>query len=684
VTITADVHRHRTALTRYSLSVPMQALGRYGYLDGRWAVFDYGCGKGGDLEILARNGVEATGWDPHYRPEAALQRAEVVNLGYVLNVIENPRERQQALRGAYELTGKVLAVSAMLSTVASGNGNDFSDGVLTARGTFQKYFTQDELQSYIAATLDEVPVAVGPGVFFVFKDKDEEQRFFEHRQRNRHGLERLIQRIPKPTRAEREQAFYERNREHLDPLWEQWLTFGRAPRDEEVDDLAAIRERFGSLGRALAFLKRFHGDEAIQLAAASRKDDLRVFLALLGFERRPPYRSFPEELRRDVRILFTSMQQARREATGLLYSAGDTELVEAACAEAIARGLGNLDEEKALTIHTSLVPQLPALLRVYIGCASKLYGDVSSADLLKVHTRSGKLTLMSFDDFDSVPLPRMVQRVKVDLRKQRVDLFEYGAIYEKPHLYWKSRFIADDHDRYDEQRQFDRTLAALHVLDDEGYGPAPGELERRLHGYRIAIHGFRFKPLEDPPEIDQLCGRYLTFRTLLDVPSGSAAFRASESWEYATLGKLVASVLDPVMDYFGGLELIGITWTGRDSGKHRSESRAEQTARTRALEAASGGRKGLALAFLIPDEDMHEVASWIAESCEFDRMVVAGEAEPLAVAVTAVGSRGLDEGAVGDLRGSTRRRVAWTPKGEWLASLQASTLGEGMEERRSA
>jgi hypothetical protein len=39
------------------------------------------------------------------------------------------------------------------------------------------------------------------------------------------------------------------------------------------------------------------------------------------------------------------------------------------------------------------------LLRVYVGCGLKLYGDPGEADLIKIHIRSGKLTLLRFDDF---------------------------------------------------------------------------------------------------------------------------------------------------------------------------------------------------------------------------------------------------------------------------------------------
>ena len=46
---TETLARHRTALQRYALSAPMQALHRHGYLDETRTVFDYGCGKGDDV-----------------------------------------------------------------------------------------------------------------------------------------------------------------------------------------------------------------------------------------------------------------------------------------------------------------------------------------------------------------------------------------------------------------------------------------------------------------------------------------------------------------------------------------------------------------------------------------------------------------------------------------------------------
>lgn len=112
----ATVHRHRTALQRYALSTPMQALWRHGYLVPDNDVFDYGCGRGDDVRMLAELGLTASGWDPHFAPDPERRAANVVNLGFVINVIENLEERAAALRAAFQLARRVLAVAALISS----------------------------------------------------------------------------------------------------------------------------------------------------------------------------------------------------------------------------------------------------------------------------------------------------------------------------------------------------------------------------------------------------------------------------------------------------------------------------------------------------------------------------------------------------------------------------------------
>ena len=91
-------------------------------------------------------------------------------LGYVINVIEEPQERREALQKAWALTEGVLLVAAQV-LVRDRDEDDvvYGDGVVTQRGTFQKYYEQEELKAYIDGVLGVDAIPVGLGVYAVFR-----------------------------------------------------------------------------------------------------------------------------------------------------------------------------------------------------------------------------------------------------------------------------------------------------------------------------------------------------------------------------------------------------------------------------------------------------------------------------------------------------------------------------------
>jgi len=143
--------RHKTAMRRASLSRPVSASIRDRVLMSQRTFFDFGCGHGSDIEILKSNGYQSQGWDPFYfanRPKAA---ADVVNLGFVLNVIEDPTERLTVLREAYSLADVCLVVSVRIDSAFFEDS--FGDGAVTKDGTFQKIYTQSEFRAFVESNL---------------------------------------------------------------------------------------------------------------------------------------------------------------------------------------------------------------------------------------------------------------------------------------------------------------------------------------------------------------------------------------------------------------------------------------------------------------------------------------------------------------------------------------------------
>ena len=252
----SQISRHLTALSRSNLSAPMQCLARHGYLDGSLSVFDYGCGKGDDIRNLRANDITVSGWDPHYAPDQPKQAADIVNIGFVINVIENYQERLEALLGAYALTRQVLVASAMLMNQNAFKGQSYQDGIITQRNTFQKYFTQTELKDFLSDTLDTEAIPVAPGIFYIFKDTDAEQRFLLKRQRSQRNVLRLTYRSanPKQPKLSRNEKKYLAYQHFIDPLWQHSLELGRLPEKSELENLIEITQSFGTVNKALQFM----------------------------------------------------------------------------------------------------------------------------------------------------------------------------------------------------------------------------------------------------------------------------------------------------------------------------------------------------------------------------------------------------------------------------------------------
>ena len=245
------IHRHRAAIHRDGLSAPIQALLTHGLIKPGLTVFDYGCGRGSDIRGLRDLDVQASGWDPYYAPEAELKPADVVNLGFVLNVIERPQERVQALRSAFGLAGCCLAIAVILPNAARWlTGRPYGDGVLTRLGTFQKFFTAAEVKTLVEQVLEREAFAVSPGVFFVFRDADAEQAFLLRRQDWRRPTVWSTAR-----REERLSARKEALGAELDRIVELALELGRWPFADELDDDIGGRIRAAASGENGFFTK---------------------------------------------------------------------------------------------------------------------------------------------------------------------------------------------------------------------------------------------------------------------------------------------------------------------------------------------------------------------------------------------------------------------------------------------
>ncbi|MCH9420200.1 DNA phosphorothioation-associated putative methyltransferase [Klebsiella quasipneumoniae] len=482
------IDRYKTAIVRYELSGPMKTLARQGYLDGRFSIFDYGCGRGDDLRELEANGLDALGWDPVFTPDNDKVKSDIVNLGFVLNVIEDQDERLEALLSAWDLAEKILVVSVMLANESYiEQFQPYKDGVITSRNTFQKYYAQSEFKEYLERSLQDDAIAVAPGIFYLFKDKLEEQRYLQSKYQRRYNWQQLTS--PQPIeRKDRAKLVITQNREVFDNFWNICLALGRIPANDEFKGSEEVRNLIGSHKKVFGLLKEMFGAHEFTNAQKAHKEDLLVYFAMGLFEKRKPYTHHPENLKRDVKALFDDYRTANNLAKELLFAIADTQLIGEECIKAHEQLPASiLNSGHSLILHKDYIEALPLVLRVYVGAALQLYGELDeTVELVKIHINSGKLTLTCYDDF-SKSVPYLVERIKIKMVDQNIDFFDYLDESRRPPLLNKHLLLNNKHEQYEKQKNFDERLSKLLGTT------ATGEviLNRQIFEERLALTGKR-------------------------------------------------------------------------------------------------------------------------------------------------------------------------------------------------
>jgi DNA phosphorothioation-associated putative methyltransferase len=431
------IARHKTAISRTEPSRPIKLALIDGLLSQDRTFFDYGCGLGDDLRLLRAAGFHGKGWDPVHRPQGALEKAAIVNIGYVVNVVEDPRERQNALRRAWALAERVLVVSARLTldSRALGESQDFADGLLTSRGTFQKFFEQQELRNWIDQTLGVASVPAAPGVFYVFREEEARAAFVAARYHRRAAAPRLT----------RSAELYQQHEALLAPLIAFVGDRGRLPADDEIANARELHEVFGSTRKAFRIILRVTDEERWKQVARERAEDLLIYLALARFDQRAPFGKLPRPLQRDVKEFFSGYASACKEADELLFSLGRPGVVDAACRNS---SIGKM-LPGALYVHESAVESLPPLLRLFEGCARAYIGRVNGANVIKLSRSQFRVSYLSYPDFEMDPHPALAASVRVDLQTFRVKSRDFTGYINPPILHRKEAFLTPDHPWHD-------------------------------------------------------------------------------------------------------------------------------------------------------------------------------------------------------------------------------------------
>jgi len=468
-----------TAIRRLELSRPIKLAMGEGLVTPERTFFDYGCGLGDDVQRLRKLGITADGWDPGHRPDADLREASVVNLGFVLNVLATEGERRAVLKRAWSLAGDVLVVSARLSHDRRDlEGTDHRDGIVTNKGTFQKFFEQTELRSLLQETLGTEVLSAAPGVFYAFRNEALRQSCLAQRQHRRVA-------IPKVRRSEQ---LFEQNRELLEGLMAFYTERGRLPDVTEIATAGEIAEKFGSLRQAFAVVKRVTGSEGWDVIESARCADLLVYLALARLSGRARFSELSTQLQLDIRAHHGAYTRACEEADALLYSAGSIERVFE-LSEEMTFGKRTPD---AFYVHVSTLPSLPPLLRIYEGSARHYVGHVEEANLIKFHRHRFQVSYLTYPLFEKDPHPSLAESLIVALDVLTICHANYRERDNPPVLHRKEAFLDPTHPLYPRFATLTAQEERRGLLDDtstigtrEGWNERLRTTEYVLRGHRL-------------------------------------------------------------------------------------------------------------------------------------------------------------------------------------------------------
>lgn len=429
--------RDRTALRRVTCSRPIALALSDGIITTATSTFDYGCGYGADVRYLRKRKVEISGWDPFHQPKAELVSADVINLGYVLNVIEDLKERAETLRQAYLLAKRVLIVAVRVER-ALEDASVFGDGVVTKIGTFQKIYTQDEFRNFLESVLGCRPYTAAIGIAYVFKDLEAEAQFLAARAFTRRLEYRtdLVEEFSKSKLARRYVSLASR--------------LGRLPLPEEFPKLDQLLEVFGSPQRVGRLALRHIDYEAFSGSQAQRQEDILTYFSMMRLQglKSPPFLKLPISIQADIKEIWKTYRTALTKSEQYLFSLGNPDVIQKACASS---SVGKLLPSH-IYVHKSAEDELPALLRIVIFAAKQIVGEVPY-NIAKIAVDGRTVSFLDYPNFDQDPHPALLRSVQVYLPKTSFKLRDYSNGDNPPILHRKETFVTKNYPYFETFQQ---------------------------------------------------------------------------------------------------------------------------------------------------------------------------------------------------------------------------------------
>lgn len=464
--------RGKTAIRRYACSRPVSLALADELISSGNTFFDFGCGHGGDVKYLRSRKVNATGWDPFHLPNNPIVPADIVNLGFVLNVIEDPNERNETLRVAFNLARKLLIVSVRVEHGLDSTA-EFNDGIITSKGTFQKIYAQADFKEYVESVLNRKVHVAGIGVVYVFSDSEAESEFL--------AAQAFSRRLAYRTELIKEFACDTAGKKFIQLA----NTLGRIPLPTEFKNYPRLIDRFGSPHRIERLALAKINPSAFEGSKAQKREDLLTYMAMIRLQglKVPPIRSLPTAIQADLKSLWRDYHSALSEAESFLFSIGQPEVVKDAFAK-VKNGKRVFDD---LYIHRSLEDELPPLVRLMIFAGRQIVGDIGH-NVIKLSVDGRKVSFLHYTNFDDDPHPSLRFGMRVYLPKATYQIRDFSNSLNPPILHRKDSFVSPSYPYYSvfHELSLSEERAGLLSRNDIGFRR---QWEELLESHNIQIEG---------------------------------------------------------------------------------------------------------------------------------------------------------------------------------------------------
>ena len=314
-------------------------------------------------------------------------------------------------------------------------------------------------------------------MFYLFKDPTLRESFSASKYRRRSFA---------PRRRASELEF-DRHRELLEELIRVSADLARLPFHDEFPRTDEVIAQLGSMKRAFKLIRKVTGADPWDSLRQGRVDDLRVYLALARFPKRPPFSRLPLGMQRDIKEFFGGYKNACESADALLFESGKTELVDAACQRSL---IGRLTSN-ALYLHRSATATLEPILRVFEGCARAYLGEVEDANIVKLHRFSGKVSYLACPKFDTHPHPPVRRTIKLSLRNLYLQCIDHTENKNPLLLDRKEQMIEKDHPWRSRFSRFSLQELQHGLLDESEDLQSALQWHGKLQEAGLMIRGYR-------------------------------------------------------------------------------------------------------------------------------------------------------------------------------------------------